>query len=166
MRKYALGLDFGTNSVRALLVDVANGEEISTSIHEYATGQDGIILDPSDPHLARQHPQDYLDGLEVCVRDAISEAKKTETDFGTDQVIGIGIDTTGSTPLPVDREGTPLCFKKNFRDNPKLGCGRTTQARPSRPRSRNRLPKNTRNTWLSAGAPILRSGFSAKSSTA
>jgi len=118
MRKYALGLDFGTNSVRALLVDVANGEEISTSIHEYATGQDGIILDPSDPHLARQHPQDYLDGLEVCVREAISEAKKAETDFVTDQVIGIGIDTTGSTPLPVDREGTPLCFKENFRDNP------------------------------------------------
>ena len=76
MKKYAVGVDFGTNSVRALIVDVANGEEVATSIYAYETGQEGIILDPADPHLARQHPQDYLKGLEVSVREAISEAKK------------------------------------------------------------------------------------------
>ena len=118
MKKYALGLDFGTNSVRALIVDVTNGEEVATSIYDYETGQEGIILDPADPHLARQHPQDYLKGLEVSVREAISEAKKGETRFEASKVIGIGIDTTGSTPLPVDQEGTPLCFKNPFQNNP------------------------------------------------
>jgi L-ribulokinase len=118
MKKFALGLDFGTNSVRALLVDVASGEEIATSIHDYETGEDGIILESADPHLARQHPQDYLVGLEVCVREAVVNAQKADSRFDVDQVIGIGIDTTGSTPLPVDREGTPLCFKEKFKDNP------------------------------------------------
>jgi L-ribulokinase len=118
MKKYALGLDFGTNSVRTLLVDVANGEEIATSIFAYETGQEGIILDPADPHLARQHPQDYLKGLDVSVREVIEEAKKRESRFESVQVIGIGVDTTGSTPLPVDREGTPLCFKDPFQNNP------------------------------------------------
>ncbi len=118
MKKYALGLDFGTNSVRALLADVESGEEIATSIHDYETGEDGIILDPSDPHLARQHPQDYLVGMEICVRNALENARKADSRFDVGQVIGIGIDTTGSTPLPVDKEGTPLCFKENFKDNP------------------------------------------------
>ena len=118
MKKYALGLDFGTNSVRALIVDVADGKEVATSIYEYETGKDGIILDPADPHLARQHPQDYLKGLKVSVRTAMDKAKKTDGDFDADKVIGIGIDTTGSTPLPVDRQGTPLCFDERFRDNP------------------------------------------------
>ena len=118
MKKYALGLDFGTNSVRALIVDVANGKEISTTIYEYETGEKGIILDPSDPHLARQHPQDYLKGLKFSVRVAIDKAKKMDNDFNADKIIGIGIDTTGSTPLPVDYEGTPLCFHEKFRDNP------------------------------------------------
>ena len=118
MSKYALGLDFGTNSVRALLVDVVNGDEIATSIFKYETGQDGVILDPADPHLARQHPQDYLKGLKVSVKEVIAEAKKAGRDFDSSQIIGIGIDTTGSTPLPVDRDGTPLCFKDEFNDNP------------------------------------------------
>jgi L-ribulokinase len=118
MKKYALGLDFGTNSVRALIVDVASGEEVATAIFAYETGQDGIILDPADPHLARQHPRDYLKGLEGSVREAIAEAKKTEGGFEPSQIIGIGIDTTGSTPLPVDREGIPLCFNEPFLDNP------------------------------------------------
>jgi L-ribulokinase len=118
MKKYALGLDFGTNSVRTLLADVANGEEIATAIFGYRRGQEGIILDPAHPHLARQHPQDYLDGLEVSVKETIAEAKKKEPGFDAGRIIGIGIDTTGSTPIPVDREGTPLCFKEPFKDNP------------------------------------------------
>jgi L-ribulokinase len=118
MKKFTLGLDFGTNSVRALLVDVANGKEIETSIYAYETGQDGIILDSNDPHLARQHPQDYIKGLEVSVREVLQKAKTKDDDFDASQIIGIGIDTTGSTPLPVDREGIPLCFKDPFQNNP------------------------------------------------
>jgi L-ribulokinase len=118
MKKYALGLDFGTNSVRALIVDVANGDEVATAIYAYETGEHGIILDPADPHLARQHPQDYLKGLEVSIRQALVEAKTRDSDFEASQIIGIGIDTTGSTPLPVDREGIPLCFKEPFHNNP------------------------------------------------
>ncbi len=117
-KKYALGLDFGTNSVRALLVDVTDGEEIATAIHAYESGQAGIILDPSDPHLSRQHPGDYLKGLEVSVSKVMAEAKKRDPGFKPIQVIGIGVDTTGSTPLPVDREGIPLCFKAPFQNNP------------------------------------------------
>jgi L-ribulokinase len=111
-------LDFGTNSVRALVVDVADGEEVATAIHAYETGEEGIVLDPTDPHLARQHPADYLKGLEESVKEAISGAKKSSPDFDPKQIIGIGVDTTGSTPLPVDREGIPLCFKDPFKNNP------------------------------------------------
>jgi len=116
-KAYALGLDFGTNSVRSLLVDVRSGEEVAGAVHEYRRGEQGILLDPSDPHLARQHPQDYLEGLEASVRGVLAEAEKADPGFDPRQVIGIGVDTTGSTPLPVDREGVPLCFHEAFRDN-------------------------------------------------
>ena len=98
--RYSLGLDFGTNSVRALIVDVSNGRELATSIWDYAHGQSGVVLDDREPHLARQHPQDYLDGIEATVGQAIAEARQ-DSDFRADRIVGIGVDTTGSTPLPV-----------------------------------------------------------------
>ncbi len=116
-RKFALGIDYGTNSVRALIVDVANGEEIGTFVHNYTRGRDGIILDERDSNLARQDPRDYVEGLESSVRGAIAEAEKTP-EFSADEIIGIGIDTTGSTPMPVDEKGTPLAFYDEFKDNP------------------------------------------------
>jgi len=115
---YALGLDYGTNSVRALIVDVKNGREVGTAIHAYETGEAGIILDPSDPNLARQNPADYVKGIEVSVKQALAQARRNDTNFDPGRIIGIGIDTTGSTPLPVDREGVPLAMKKEFRNNP------------------------------------------------
>jgi L-ribulokinase len=115
---YTIGLDFGTNSVRCLIVDVTNGGELGTAVYEYETGQAGIILDPADHNLARQNPADYLKGIEVTIKAAIAEAKKAEKDFEPDQIIGIGIDTTGSTPLPVDKNGTPLGMLDEFKDNP------------------------------------------------
>lgn len=118
MKKYSLGLDFGTNSVRALLADVADGREVATAVYEYETGKEGIILDPVDPHLARQHPLEYIRGLEHSTRAVLTRAQKEDKDFDPTLVIGIGIDTTGSTPLPVDREGMPLCFREEFKDNP------------------------------------------------
>jgi len=116
--KYALGLDFGTNSVRTLIVDVRNGREVGTAVHNYETGEAGIILDRRDPDLARQNPADWLRGIEVSVGAAIRKAKKSVPRFDPSDIIGVGVDTTGSTPLPVDRDGTPLAFKKEFRRNP------------------------------------------------
>ena len=116
--KYTLGLDFGTNSVRALLVDVRSGRELATAVFAYPSGKAGIILDPKDPNLARQNPADYLKGIEATVKKTLSLARKAEPSFRPAQVIGIGVDTTGSTPIPVDKEGIPLSFKKQFRKNP------------------------------------------------
>jgi L-ribulokinase len=115
--KYCIGLDFGTNSVRTLIVDAASGKEIATSVWNYRRGTAGVILDPRNPNLARQHPQDYLDGIVASVKGALKAASKSKGLRPCD-VIGIGVDTTGSTPLPVDTNGTPLAFAKAFKTNP------------------------------------------------
>jgi L-ribulokinase len=115
--KYSIGLDYGTNSVRALIVNVQNGREIGQSVWNYEHGQNGIILS-RDPNLARQHPADYLKGAELTIKGALAQARKNVKSFRPDQVIGIGVDTTGSTPLPVDKNGEPLAFTKEFQNNP------------------------------------------------
>lgn len=115
--KYAIGLDYGTNSVRALVVDVRTGEEVGTHVFAYPSGRDGILLDPRDPDLARQNPQDYLAGLEASVRGALTAAAAARDGFDPADVIGIGVDTTGSTPMPVDARGQPLAFDPRFRDD-------------------------------------------------
>ncbi len=115
---YTIGLDYGTNSVRALIVDIANGYELATAVHEYETGEAGIILNSADHNLARQNPADYLRGAVAVVKAAVSEAGNADKDFDASQVIGIGIDTTGSTPIPVDKNGTPLSMLAKFRGNP------------------------------------------------
>ena len=117
-KAYSLGLDYGTNSVRALLVDIQNGRELATAIHGYETGEAGVVLDRRNPDLARQNPADYLKGAEAAVRRTLARARKADTSFDPRLVVGIGVDTTGSTPLPVDRAGAPLCFAKDFRKNP------------------------------------------------
>jgi L-ribulokinase len=115
---YAIGLDYGTNSVRCLIVDVTNGNEPGTAVYEYETGQAGIILDPSDHNLARQNPADYIKGAEVTIKEAIRQARKSDSKFDTNKIIGIGVDTTGSTPIPVDKNGTPLNMLDEFKNNP------------------------------------------------
>jgi len=115
--QYTIGLDYGTNSVRALIVNVANGQEVGTAVWGYAHGTAGVILD-RDPNLARQDPADYLQGAEITIREALAKAQDTVRGFTPEQVIGIGVDTTGSTPLPADAEGQPLAFQKKFASNP------------------------------------------------
>src|ERR1700723_3071026 len=115
--QYTIGLDYGTNSVRALIVNVANGAEVAAAVWTYAHGTQGVIL-ARDPNLARQHPADYLQGAEVTIKQALASAKKSVKGFRADQVIGIGVDTTGSTPLPVDANGQPLALQKKFTNNP------------------------------------------------
>jgi L-ribulokinase len=116
--KYTIGLDYGTNSVRALIVNVANGAEVAAAaVWTYAHGTQGVILS-RDPNLARQHPADYLKGAEITIKQALATAKKNVRGFKSEQVIGIGVDTTGSTPLPVDANGQPLAFQKKFANHP------------------------------------------------
>ena len=117
MGKYAIGLDYGTNSVRALVVNVGNGREMGSSVWTYRHGRDGVILS-SDPNLARQHPADYVKGAEVTIKRALAAAKRKLKSFSAKDVVGIGVDTTGSTPLPVDRNGRPLAFEKAFAKDP------------------------------------------------
>jgi len=115
---YSIGLDYGTNTVRTVLVDAANGQELGTSVWEFETGEAGIILEASDHNLARQNPADYLKGIEITTKEVLSQAKKADKDFDPSQIIGIGVDTTGSTPMPVDKNGTPLGMLDEFKDNP------------------------------------------------
>jgi L-ribulokinase len=116
-RVYTIGLDYGTNSVRALVVDVSNGREVGTAVWNYRHGTAGVILS-RDAHLARQHPADYVEGAERSIKAALAAARKHVRTFRNDEVVGIGVDTTGSTPLPVDSAGRPLAFQKRFSRNP------------------------------------------------
>ncbi len=115
-KRYCLGLDFGTNSVRALIADVGNGEAVAVAVTKYSRGKQGILEDARNPHVARQHPADYHESLLASVRKAI-EAGRESAQFSPADIIGIGIDTTGSTPLPVDEQGRPLAFDPRFADN-------------------------------------------------
>ena len=115
--RYTIGLDYGTNSVRALVVNTANGREVATAVWGYEHGDAGVILS-RDPNVARQHPADYVKGAEITIKKVLAEARKNVRGFNPGQIVGIGVDTTGSTPLPVDANGQPLAFNKKFANNP------------------------------------------------
>jgi len=118
MGRYALGLDFGTNSCRSLIVDLNAGCELASCVFDYPSGEQGILLDGNDPNLARQNPQDYLDGLVASVREAARLAREADGAFDPADVISIGVDTTGSTPIPVDASGAPLGLSPEFSNDP------------------------------------------------
>lgn len=117
MSKYSIGLDFGTNSCRSLIVDISNGKELSSHVFPYPSGKEGVIVDSANPNLARQNPSDYLIGIEVTIKQAIVKAKLIDQYFHPENIIGIGVDTTGSSPMPVDQFGQALCFNPRFKDN-------------------------------------------------
>lgn len=106
---YSIGVDFGTNSVRGVVADCRDGRIVGTSVFKYPSGRHGVLLDPAQPHLARQHPADYAEGLRQSVTGAIAAAL-ADPRFRTERVIGIGTDTTGSTPMPVDERNRPLAI--------------------------------------------------------
>ncbi|HWY92470.1 MAG TPA: ribulokinase [Chthoniobacterales bacterium] len=118
---FTLGIDYGTNSVRAIIVDCSNGREIGSCVVDYPTGEHGILLDPRDHNLARQHPGDYLFGLENSVRNALERAS-ADSGFSAGKVIGIGVDTTGSSPLPVDEHNMPLGLYEKWKNNLAAQC--------------------------------------------
>jgi len=119
--KFSIGVDFGTNSVRALVVRCNDGKEFGSSVISYLSGSEGVLLDPRDHHLARQHPGDYLVGLEKAVRGALAVAS-AQKGFIASEVVGLGIDTTGSSPLPVDSQNRALGMQPKWRKNLHAQC--------------------------------------------
>ncbi len=118
---FTLGIDYGTNSVRALVVRCSDGAELGSSVVDYPSGHQGVLLDPRDHHLARQHPGDYLVGLERSVKGAIAAAKK-QRGFDAAKIIGLGVDTTGSSPIPVDATNRPLALDPKWKKNLNAQC--------------------------------------------
>ncbi len=118
---FTLGLDYGTNSVRALIVRCSDGAEFGSCVVNYPSGAQGILLDPNDRHLARQHPGDYLVGLEQSVHGALAAAKG-KPGFDASKIVGIGVDTTGSSPLPVDAQNRPLALSEKWKGNLAAQC--------------------------------------------
>jgi len=114
---YTIGIDYGTNSVRAVVVNTTDGSVAGTRVFDYPSGDHGVLLDPKQPHLARQNPADYIEGLRVAVTGALAEADAKGGAFSRDRVIGIGVDTTGSTPLPVDAKARPLAVDPTWQTN-------------------------------------------------
>lgn len=111
--KYVIGVDFGTDSCRAIVVDTENGNEMSASIRAYPRWKKGLYCDPENNQY-RQHPLDYVESM----TDAIKEALYLCPLAVRRQIIGIGIDTTGSTPVLIDKSGTPLALLEEYRENP------------------------------------------------
>ncbi len=118
---FTLGVDFGTNSVRALVVRCSDGAEYGSRVVDYPSGAQGVLLDPKDGLLARQHPGDYLFGLEESITRALAEAGR-RPDFDRSKVIGIGVDTTGSSPIPVDDKNQPLGLSARWKGDLNAQC--------------------------------------------
>ncbi len=118
MTRYAIGLDYGTNSCRSLIVNLETGAEVASHVYNYPSGQMGVIVDARDPNVARQSPADYQAGLSEIIIQGLAKAAAADSAFSPEQVVGIGVDTTGSTPIPVDVAGRPLALTSEFKDNP------------------------------------------------
>lgn len=113
MSKYVIGLDYGSDSCRAIIVDAANGNEIASSVKYYPRWMKGSYCDPRSNRY-RQHPLDYIEVLEESIREALSKSPEGVAE----KVVGMGFDTTGSTPVLTDEQGTPLALLPAFAENP------------------------------------------------
>jgi len=109
-----IGVDYGSDSVRSVIVNAANGEEIASSVFNYPRWRDGKYCVPAENQF-RQHPQDYIDGLKATIKDCIAQAGGEAI---AKNIKGISVDTTGSTPVAVDAAGTPLALTPGFETNP------------------------------------------------
>jgi len=111
--RYVIGIDFGTDSVRSVIVDTSNGKEISYGVSYFKKWGEGRYCSP-EKNQFRQHPIDHIKSLEESIASAIKEASLGKND----NIAGIGVTTTGSTAGPVDEDGTVLALRKDFKDNP------------------------------------------------
>ena len=110
-KKYVIGVDFGTDSVRALVIDTRTGEEISGAVSNYRRWSEGLYCNPSESQF-RQHPKDYLESLEIVLKKAVAECPDKEA------IMAIGVDTTASTPGLIDENCVPLAMREEFSENP------------------------------------------------
>lgn len=112
MKKYVIGLDYGTDSVRAVLIDTENGAELATSVSYYQRWKQGKFCQPEENQF-RQHPLDHIEGLEKTISTVVKESG-----VAPEHIVSICIDTTGSSPLPVNKEGVALALTPGFEQNP------------------------------------------------
>lgn len=110
---YVIGVDFGTDSVRAVVVNALNGEELSSGVHEYQRWKEGKYNNPAQSQF-RQHPLDYLEGVENSIKRSLAVLSPQVIDA----IKGISVDTTGSTPGPIDENGNLLALRPDFAENP------------------------------------------------
>ncbi|WP_295653373.1 ribulokinase [uncultured Mucilaginibacter sp.] len=110
---FVIGVDYGSDSVRSVLVDAKNGHELASSVFYYPRWQQGLFCDAPQNQF-RQHPLDYIDGLEKTIKDCLAKAGGN----CAASVKAISVDTTGSTPVAVDESGTPLALLPGFENNP------------------------------------------------
>ncbi|TDQ08774.1 ribulokinase [Pedobacter metabolipauper] len=112
--KYVIGIDYGSDSVRSVLVNAGTGQEISSAVHHYKRWQQGLYCNPAANQF-RQHPLDYIEGLEITIKECVEKAGGSAI---AGLIKGISVDTTGSTPVAVDHTGTPLALTPGFEENP------------------------------------------------
>ena len=112
-KKYVIGIDYGTDSVHSVIVDTDNGEIVGTSVFEYPRWKMGLFCDPSTNSF-RQHPLDYIEGMEQSVKGSLNGLSNEIIK----NIAGITVDTTGSTPVAVDKNGVPLSLKPEFDNDP------------------------------------------------
>lgn len=112
-KAYVIGVDYGTDSVRTIIVDASDGAEVASSVFQYPRWRDGLFCDAAKNQF-RQHPRDYVEGLEHTIKECLRQAG----DAVKKSVKAIAVDTTGSTPIAVDKTGTPLAFISGFETNP------------------------------------------------
>ncbi len=112
-KNYVIGLDFGSDSVRALIINAADGQEMASAVAFYPRWKEGLYCNPAENRY-RQHPLDYMESMEKCVKEALALCPAGLAE----KIVGIGFDTTASTPVLIDCEGTPLALRAEFAENP------------------------------------------------
>ncbi len=155
MSKYSMGIDFGTLSARAVIVDIETGEEKATAVSKYAHGvmSKDLLGLPLPADYALQHPKDYLESLFFVIKESIAKSGVDSAD-----IVGIGVDFTASTVMPVMADGTPLCFLDKYKNEPhayvKLWKHHASQKEAD---EINALAKETGAPWLARYGGIISS---------
>lgn len=112
-KSFVIGVDYGTDSVRSVILDAQNGDEMASASFEYPRWKAGLFCNPEQNQF-RQHPLDYIEGLEATIKECLHKAGSNVAS----QVKAISVDTTGSTPVAVNESGTPLALVPGFENNP------------------------------------------------